>query len=363
MNFKTLIRRWSRSAVKRAALRSIATVAICAVMFTGIFFLPGSRTAYAIYDGGESITVYSAEDNIDAILSQAGIDLGDGGAYVAEKSGDSIIVTILRSYSLTIECDGEKTDIAAKGPSVADALSEANITLGDGDTLNFALTDSIFDGMALTVTRAEDLFPKILAAAENGDASDGVKRMPLDGTADPLSNELLYDVPSPAEAAEAAEAASIAAKTAADKKLMNDKAKSLAERAAAAKAVSGATAELEMASAPLTNESGTAVDASGNPLTYSKTLNMTATAYTLASSPNDITASGVVPYVGTVAVDLSVLPLGTRVYVTSADGSWVYGYSVVEDTGVRGRIIDLYLDTYDECINFGVRDCVVYVLS
>ncbi|MGE4484439.1 MAG: 3D domain-containing protein [Oscillospiraceae bacterium] len=358
MNIKTLIRNWSSNEASYIALKSVVSFFICAAILAGIFFLTGGRTAYAIYDGSESITVLSDEDNIDAILSQAGIDLGDGVDYVSEKNGDSIIVTIVRSYSLTVECGGEKTGYTSDGPTIADALCDAGITLGEGDTVNFALTDSVFDGMDLVVTRADELHPKILAKAENSDESNAYRLMSLD-TDNPVSEVDVYNEPSPTEAAKAAEAA----ETAAEKAIMNDRTKSLDARAAAAKAVSGSTAELEMTSAPLTDESGTAVDCDGNPLSYSKTLNMTATAYTLASSPNDITASGVVPYVGTVAVDLSVLPLGTRVYVTSADGSWVYGYSVVEDTGVHGRIIDLYLDTYDECINFGVRDCVVYVLD
>ena len=47
----------------------------------------------------------------------------------------------------------------------------------------------------------------------------------------------------------------------------------------------------------------------------------------------------------------------------AADGSVVYGTAVAEDTGVRGNIIDLYYDTYQQCINFGRRTCNVYILK
>ena len=67
--------------------------------------------------------------------------------------------------------------------------------------------------------------------------------------------------------------------------------------------------------------------------------------------------------VGTVAVDKSVIPLGTRMYIVAADGSVVYGTAVAEDTGVRGNIVDLYYDTYQQCINFGRRTCNVYILK
>ena len=47
----------------------------------------------------------------------------------------------------------------------------------------------------------------------------------------------------------------------------------------------------------------------------------------------------------------------------SNDGMYVYGFAVAEDTGVRGNTIDLYMDTNRECIQFGVRECTVYILD
>lgn len=90
---------------------------------------------------------------------------------------------------------------------------------------------------------------------------------------------------------------------------------------------------------------------------------MKGTAYTTGGKVGTRTASGTQVRVGVVAVDRSVMPLGTKVYVVSNDGSYVYGFAVAEDTGVRGNIIDLYMDTYNECIQFGVRDCTVYILD
>ena len=66
---------------------------------------------------------------------------------------------------------------------------------------------------------------------------------------------------------------------------------------------------------------------------------------------------------GTVAVDKSTIPLGTRMYIVAANGSVIYGLAVAEDTGVKGNKIDLYYDTYDECIQFGRRTCTVYILQ
>ena len=94
----------------------------------------------------------------------------------------------------------------------------------------------------------------------------------------------------------------------------------------------------------------------GTTLNFSGVKSMTATAYTAGHG-------GALVKVGTVAVDKNVIPLGTKMYIVAADGSVVYGTAVAADTGVRGNIVDLYYDTYQQCINFGRRTCNVYILE
>ena len=90
---------------------------------------------------------------------------------------------------------------------------------------------------------------------------------------------------------------------------------------------------------------------------------MTATAYTAGHGGADYyTATGTHVRIGTVAVDKRVIPLGTRMYIITNDGI-VYGVSTAEDTGVRGDKVDLYFNSYQECINFGRRGCTVYILE
>lgn len=102
----------------------------------------------------------------------------------------------------------------------------------------------------------------------------------------------------------------------------------------------------------------------GTVLNYSGVRTMTATAYTTGhGGVGTRTASGTAVHVGTVAVDKGVIPLGTRMYITTENGSVIYGLAVAEDTGVKGNKIDLYYDTYDECIQFGRRTCTVYILA
>ena len=109
--------------------------------------------------------------------------------------------------------------------------------------------------------------------------------------------------------------------------------------------------------------SGTLTLADGSTLDFSAAKSMTATAYTAGHGGADkCTATGTTVRVGTVAVDKRVIPLGTKLYIVTNDGI-VYGTAVAEDTGVKGSKVDLYFDTYQQCINFGRRGCTVYILK
>lgn len=93
-------------------------------------------------------------------------------------------------------------------------------------------------------------------------------------------------------------------------------------------------------------------------LDYSQKISMNASAYT-CEGYTGITSSGRTAQKGVVAVDTSVIPMGTKLYI---DG---YGYAVAGDTGggIKGNKIDLYMDTVKECLNFGRRNVDVYVLN
>ena len=70
-----------------------------------------------------------------------------------------------------------------------------------------------------------------------------------------------------------------------------------------------------------------------------------------------ITATGTRAGHGTIAVDPRVIPLGTRVFIPN------YGHAVAADTGgaIIGDRIDLCMETFEECYNFGRRNVEVFV--
>jgi 3D (Asp-Asp-Asp) domain-containing protein len=101
---------------------------------------------------------------------------------------------------------------------------------------------------------------------------------------------------------------------------------------------------------------------------FNRQINMSATAYTAdfantGKRPGDryfgITASGLTAQVGVVAVDRSVIPFFTLMYIEG------YGFAIAGDTGsaVRGNVIDLYFETSAEVRQHGRQRRNVYILT
>lgn len=86
---------------------------------------------------------------------------------------------------------------------------------------------------------------------------------------------------------------------------------------------------------------------------YSRKLVVKAYSYTGGGT----TAMGTRARVGEIAVDPSVIPLGTNVYIEGV------GARRAEDTGgnIKGNTIDIYMNTLAECRQWGVRYVTIYI--
>ena len=164
----------------------------------------------------------------------------------------------------------------------------------------------------------------------------------------------------------------IAKKEAAAKKAAEEKAaKEAAEKAAAEKAAAEKAAkEKEAAEKQAAEEAAAAEAAEQEAATSStpaggRTITMESTAY--SSDPADALGGGSVTATGqnlltnpmAVAVDPSVIPLGTRLYVEG------YGEAYAVDTGsaIQGNIIDVHFSTAAQCYSWGRRTVQVTILS
>lgn len=104
----------------------------------------------------------------------------------------------------------------------------------------------------------------------------------------------------------------------------------------------------------------------GEVLTYTHTDQFVATAYThFDEGCDEYTSNGAKVKWGVVAVDPSIIPYGTRMFIIANDGSYVYGLSTAEDCGgaIQNKRLDLYMPTLEEAFQFGIRNCTVYFLG
>lgn len=83
------------------------------------------------------------------------------------------------------------------------------------------------------------------------------------------------------------------------------------------------------------------------------------TAFTPEEEGNHITATGVKPKLNhTVATDWTYIPAGTKILV--GDSDIVY---TVEDTGVKGKVVDLFLATNKEAYTYGVQYKDIFIVQ
>ena len=93
-------------------------------------------------------------------------------------------------------------------------------------------------------------------------------------------------------------------------------------------------------------------------LSYSRVITCKAVSY-WSNLINPHGAYGGLCTYGTCAVDKSVIPLGTKLYIEG------YGYAYANDvgSGVKGNMVDLYMESLQQCYFWGARTVKVYILN
>ena len=276
---------------------------------------------------------------------------------VVEPSANTIlknnsVIKIKTNSNITFkDGTGKAVSYKTNAPTVSTFIKEQNISLGEFDYCNYPFDEFLQDDMAIELIRVEikekTVNEKIQYQEkyiEDSSMYEGQKRTKSSGKngsktvtyADRYENGKLVSTETVSETITKQAVDKVVYKG--TKKLLN---------------------EFVFADAPA---GSTFVDSSGKTVSYSKVLTEECTAYT---ATGNLTSMGHVAQVGIVAVNPNVIPYGTKMYITS--GSYVYGYAIAGDTGgalFSNRVlIDLYMDTEEECLNFGRRDMTVYILD
>ena len=364
-----------RAWLRRLIVVAVLAAAVGALLSQTVF----AQTSYIITDG-DRVTVhrpYSSDPY--EVLTEAGIELEEEDTYETGYADGMNQITVRRMQMVTVINRGAQSVIGTYGETTGSLLARMGITPGTGDTLSCSSETQTYDGMTIelvhTETRIEeedtvvpypvnyyedpDLEPDaeiVLVAGQNGLThvksevtyrnGKEVSRVIVQETVQtkPVTQLVIRGV---------------------DRTIMEQPADpEPAEQAAPAASSGSSSSGGSRYDGSAETDGNVIMTSSGESYTYVDVMTCSATAYTCEGYVGH-TYSGTLARVGAIAVDPTVIPLGTKMYVVSNDGQYVYGYCVAEDIGggIKGNKIDLYFDTYAECWDFGVRMCTVYILG
>jgi uncharacterized protein YabE (DUF348 family)/3D (Asp-Asp-Asp) domain-containing protein len=146
---------------------------ICAIAAVTVFGygLVEPRTVHVLADG-RSIELKTRHSHDSAVLSAAGIHVGDGDRVTALRRDDDDILRIDRAREVMLEVDGERYQVLTHARTVEQLLDEAGVALGG--------RDSVWQGEALVS----------LSAPPDRVAAQGVLRDDLLDMGSPTVREL-----------------------------------------------------------------------------------------------------------------------------------------------------------------------------
>ena len=322
---------------------------VCLVATLGVTAANLRLTYVTDSNGARQVLLTDADASPAQVMHLSGIRSEEGDeVYYTAFSGNLASLNIERAFSVSITADGQEYPVKLVFGTVADALERAGITLEGDDYTEPALDHVVTAGSKIVVHRVDyaervetqaipydtqyvytSLYFRntgrttTLQHGAEGQQTVTTRERYVDGE---LVNSMVVDVTTTAEPT-------------------NHVVKTY-----------GAGAPVS----PLTGPDGT----TNPPSSYSQVLTGKATGYYSKSGKG---SSGLGLGYGTVAVDPSVIPYGTLLYITSTDGSFVYGYAVATDTGIalqNGHIlVDLFYETYAESVINGAIQVNVYVVN
>lgn len=331
--------------------RWAAVAMLSVVSAAAITYLAAHMQSFTVLDGTDRYVVSTLSTDPAEAVEVAGLSVGEYDQV--RRAGTYNELTIDRSFVVNVTVDGVTTAVRMTDGTVGDALEQAGVNLAGYRLINAQTTDAASDGLDICVesalsyterTEVETLsyktetqyttsLPKgkvqVVQKGENGSITRVCRDTVVDGevTATVVLSETREEPVNEIRRV-------------------------------------GTRVGVALSEAPYAIE----LNESGQPVNYQKVMSGTCTAYTsdrgLAGTH---TSTGRPVAVGIVAVDPSVIPYGTELYIVSADGSYVYGYAIAGDTGGAMRsgraLCDLYMDTYEGCIAFGRRKMNVYILN
>ena len=310
-----------------------------------------AETTYVITDGSRILVYTTTATDPETILDEAGFALGADDTYTIQANDGSSEITVQRSQTITLNHYGKEMEVTSLGETVEELLTRLNLPWGEGDEISAALNQETFDGMELTVSsviRKEQVYtgtvPYETVYREDATLPAGETALVTEGVNGTSTCTALVTYINGVET---------------ERTILSEK---ITIQPVSEVIAIGTGASVTASNLPIIDEN-TITLPTGEVLPYTKVITSLATAY----CDKGLTATGTQARVGAIAVDPRRIPYGSRLFIMSTDGEYIYGVATAEDTGSRDHIvgtrIDLHFDTKRECIQFGARDCLVYFLG
>jgi len=313
-------------AVASAARGGFADVVSAIPMADGKAALTGEEprpVTFTVHQGGYVSTHVSSQGNIGPALVGVGINV-DELDMVSPAPGSALgagmHVYIRHPIQTQLFVAGVEQQVRTHAATVGAMLSEMGVQLGSLDRVTPKLETPIRQGLRIRVTTMRDVtevleepIPFDTLYVYDADVEDGRRLLDTAGSSGSVRRE--YAV-----------------------RLINGR---IVRRDLVSETSTAPTNEVVIVGTyvrPAPTPTPARVTAPIGDLACSRTLNVYATWYTAASSGGSgITATGTGVYKGIVAVDPTVIPLGTQMYIPG------YGYGLAADTGsgIKGNMIDL----------------------
>ena len=306
---------------------------------------------------GETRTLTVAAGTVAQTLAQAGVAVDETDVVNFERDAkvyDNMHIRVSRPMTITVTVDGEPQTYRVSAATVRGALKKLNIPFREEDRLNVALSDRLTDGMEITLDHVE--------------TEEVTEEEEIDYVTEYIDSDELY------EGQEEVLTEGQTGRRVRTYQLVTRGGELLAKDLVSEEVLEEPVAEVILrgtAERPYEEENNEPAYDSYNEvgsvgeIQYVDKLVGECTAY-YPTYEGCGTATGVRAGYGCVAVNPYVIPYGSLLYITSPDGSIVYGYGTAVDTGgacMAGDILaDLCYDTEAECSIIGRRDMVIYVI-
>ena len=322
---------------------------VCLVATLGVTAANLRLTYVTDSNGARQVLLTDADASPAQVMHLSGIRSEEGDeVYYTAFSGNLASLSIERAFSVSITADGQEYPVKLVFGTVADALERAGIALEGDDYTEPALDHVVTAGSKIVVHRV--------------DYAERVETQAIPYDTQYVYTSLYFRNTGRTTTVQHG-AAGQQTVTTRDRYVDGELENSTVVDTTTTVAPTNHVIKTYGAGAPVSPLTG--ADGTTNaPASYSKVLTGKATGYYSRSGKG---SSGLGLGYGTVAVDPDVIPYGTKLYITSTDGQFVYGYAVATDTGIavqKGQIlVDLFYETYAESVINGAIQVNVYVVD